>query len=114
MTIPGSVTTIGDYAFQGCSSLASVTIPDSVTEIGESAFEGCSSLASVTIPGSVTTIGWHAFSGCSSLASVTFAVTDGWVCSSRYIDVTDAETNATNLKTDGNAWEANGLYRYTN
>ncbi|CAJ1381850.1 unnamed protein product [Effrenium voratum] len=71
MTIPDSVTDIGDWAFQGCSSLASVTIPDSVTEIRARAFQGCSSLASVTIPDSVSDIGDWAFEGCSSLASVT-------------------------------------------
>ena len=70
-TVPNSVTSIGEYAFCGCSSLESVTIPDSVTSIGSSAFEGCSSLASVTIPDSVTGIGEGAFDGCSSLASVT-------------------------------------------
>ena len=63
--------TIGSGAFQGCTSLASVTIPNSVTNIGESAFSGCTSLANVTIPNSVTSIGSSAFSGCTSLASVT-------------------------------------------
>ena len=69
--IPYSVTTIGGYAFYGCSSLTSVTIPDSVTEIGDAAFAGCSSLTSVTIPDNVTTIGDYAFDICSSLTSVT-------------------------------------------
>ncbi|MBR2406031.1 MAG: leucine-rich repeat protein, partial [Clostridia bacterium] len=46
----GSVTSIGNYAFYGCSSLTSVTIPDSVTSIGEEAFYGCSSLKSITLP----------------------------------------------------------------
>ena len=45
--IPDSVTSIGDYAFAGCSSLTSVTIPNSVNTIGDSAFWGCSSLTSV-------------------------------------------------------------------
>ena len=69
--IESGVTSIGDYAFEGCSSLASVTIPDSVTSIGISAFYRCSSLASVTIPDSVTSIGYCAFYYCSNLTSVT-------------------------------------------
>ncbi|MDD6842554.1 MAG: leucine-rich repeat domain-containing protein [Prevotellaceae bacterium] len=71
VTIPNSVTSIGDYAFYYCSSLTSVTIPNSVTSIGDWAFDGCSSLTSVTIPNSVTSIGNLAFYGCSSLTSVT-------------------------------------------
>ena len=69
--IGDSVTTIGQYAFYGCSFLTSVTIGNSVTTIGGGAFYDCSSLTSVTIPNSVTTIGWYAFYGCSSLTSVT-------------------------------------------
>ena len=71
LTIPNSVTTIGDYAFHGCYLLKSVTIPDGVTKIGKCAFYDCSSLTSITIPDSVTSIGSAAFSGCSSLTSVT-------------------------------------------
>ena len=71
VTIPNSVTTIERSAFSGCSSLTSVTIPNSVTTIEGSAFSGCSSLTSVTIGNSVTTIEGSAFSGCSSLTSVT-------------------------------------------
>jgi hypothetical protein len=65
-----SVTTIGNYAFQNCYSLASVVIPDSVTSIGNYAFESCYSLAFVVIPDSVTTMGGYTFYYCHSLASV--------------------------------------------
>ena len=71
VTIPNGVTSIGYYAFYGCSGLTSVTIPNSVTSIGHTAFYGCSGLTSVTIPNSVTSIGDVAFSGCKSLTSVT-------------------------------------------
>src|SRR5699024_440051 len=68
--IPSSVTSIGSYAFYGCSSLTSITIPSSVTSIGSSAFVYCRSLASITIPSSVTSIGWGAFYYCSRLQNV--------------------------------------------
>jgi hypothetical protein len=69
--IPDSVTSIGSAAFGGCSGLTSVVIPNSVTSIGSSAFGECSGLTSVTIGNSVTSIGWMAFSDCYGLTSVT-------------------------------------------
>ncbi len=68
----GWTTTIPSYAFEYCKSLTSITIPDSVTSIGEGAFMGCSSLKNITIPESVRNIEGGAFRECSSLTSVTF------------------------------------------
>ena len=59
--IPNSVTSIGDRAFFGCSSLTSITIPNSVTSIGTEVFSGCESLTSVTLGNSVTSIEKGAF-----------------------------------------------------
>ena len=65
------LTTIGNEAFDGCSSLSSITLPTGVTSIGERAFRSCSSLSSITLPTGVTSIGNRAFYGCSSLSSIT-------------------------------------------
>ena len=71
VTIGNSVTNIGVRAFATCTSLTSVTIPNSVTSIGDRAFQDCTSLTSVIIPNSVTSIVSEAFSRCSGLTSVT-------------------------------------------
>ena len=71
VVIEDGVTSIGNKAFDSCSSLTSITIPNSVTNIGAAAFDSCGSLTSITIPGSVTSIGTVAFYNCSGLTSVT-------------------------------------------
>jgi hypothetical protein len=71
VTLPGSVTDLGNMAFYGCSSLLGVTIPNGVTGIGSALFCGCSSLSSVTVPDNVTSIANAAFLGCSSLTNAT-------------------------------------------
>ena len=50
ITLPNSITSIGDWAFNNCSSLKSITIPNSVTSIGRYAFSNCSSLKNITLP----------------------------------------------------------------
>jgi len=108
ITIPSSVTSIGDYAFWQCSGLKTVTFAEGskLTSIGERAFYECTSLKtvtfaegskltsirfgafwgcrvlkSITIPASVTSIGDYAFFGCNSLTSVTFQNQSGWMVS---------------------------------
>jgi len=71
ITIPESVTSIGDQAFKSCKNLTGITIPNSVITMGKEVFDSCKSLASVTIGNGVTTIGKQAFYKCASLTSVT-------------------------------------------
>ncbi len=93
MTIPTTVTSIGDFAFAGCTSLGApntpsgaviteptkgpnrsgettFVIPEGVTSIGAHAFENCTSLTSIIIPDSVTSIGDGAFEGCTNLTDI--------------------------------------------
>jgi hypothetical protein len=61
VTIPNSLTSIGDFAFDGCQNLTSINIPSNVTYIGAMAFQSCDSLVSITIPSSVTSVGDRVF-----------------------------------------------------
>ena len=72
VTIPNSITSIGDYAFEYCATLTSVVIQDGVTSIGTGAFNNCTSLSSITIPASVTNIDRHAFQSCGKLTNINF------------------------------------------
>ncbi len=69
-TIANSVTSIGEYAFAGITSITSLSIPASVNSIGKGAFSGCIGLTSVSFPSSVTSIGSEAFTGCTNLATI--------------------------------------------
>ena len=71
MTLPGTVTAIGDAAFAGCVKLADVALPTGLVTIGAGAFRGAERLLTVILPDSVMTIGARAFEGCSRLISIT-------------------------------------------
>ena len=73
VVIEDGVTSIGNYAFSGCTSLTSITIPDNVTSIGECAFSYCTSLTNITIPDSVTSIGNKAFYNCTNLTTISLS-----------------------------------------
>jgi hypothetical protein len=73
LIIPDGETSIGQYAFYGCTGLTSVTIPNSVYRINTCAFYGCTGLTSISIPGSVQHIESYAFNSCSGLTSVTLS-----------------------------------------
>ena len=68
-----AVTSIGSWAFAGCTQLTNITIPNGVISIGHKAFDNCTSLISITIPNSVTSIDSYAFYGCTKLVSITVA-----------------------------------------
>ena len=87
-TINGTpVTTIGDGAFCGCTSLTSITLPEGVTIIGDNTFGGCTSLESIVIPDSVTFVYPYAFGGCTSLTNITFNGTKAqWYAITLYAD----------------------------
>ncbi len=68
--LPGSVSSVGDWAFSGCSGLTDIVIPDGVASVGEGVFYRCSGLTGITIPESIASIGTEAFNGCSSLTGI--------------------------------------------
>ena len=70
LSLPASLTAVGEYAFYDCPGLTSVTLPGTVTFIGNYAFSCCENLASVELPDTLTMIDCYAFDGCGALAGV--------------------------------------------
>lgn len=71
ISLPSSVTSIGDYSFVGFNHVTTLSLPSELTSIGNYAFYGCSSLQEINIPESVTTLGEYAFYGATSSTSLT-------------------------------------------
>ena len=73
VSIPSTITTIGDYAFYNCRSLLEINLPSNLTTLGKYSFCSCSAITKLTIPGKVTAIGENCFSSCSNLTQLDFA-----------------------------------------
>ena len=71
VTLPNTLTHMGDYAFYGCTTLKDVTLPNKLTHIGIEAFRGCTGLTEVTLPNTLVHIGNNAFGRCIGLTEVT-------------------------------------------
>lgn len=70
VSLPGTVTHIGQYSFNGCTNLQSVVLPEGLVEIRKGAFKDCTSLLSVDIPSTVQKLRTSCFDGCTGLVSV--------------------------------------------
>jgi hypothetical protein len=90
ITLPDSLKTIGNYAFAECDNLTNIVIPDHVETIGEMAFMDCQSLESVQFPSSVKAIGYNVFYECSEKLVVTYCGSkEDWEKVERYDDLDD-------------------------
>ncbi len=113
VTISSNVLRIMKDAFKNCSLLQSVVIPASVTSIGDSAFAGCVSLTSVTVSSASTAIGFYAFEGCTSLKSITIPSTKiGYAafinCTAlESVNLLDSVQSVDRFAFSGTAWYAN-------
>lgn len=70
ITLPDTITEIGDSAFEGCTSLSKIDLPASLRAIGSLAFKSCTSLTAISVPPAVETIGDGAFYDCTALTEV--------------------------------------------
>ena len=70
-TVPATVTTFKNSAFENCTALAQINLPNSLTSIANRVFYGCTSLTEVTLPDGLTNIEFYTFYGCSALEKVT-------------------------------------------
>ena len=70
ITLPNSVTSIGDSVFQNCSNLTNITLTNNIRYIGNSAFQDCIKLPTINIPSNIGNVENNVFQNCSSLTSI--------------------------------------------
>ena len=70
VVLPGTVTIIGEKAFNSCTELKSVNIPEGVTELGTNMFNKCEALETIVLPSTLETLGNNAFKGCKELTEI--------------------------------------------
>lgn len=69
--LPDNITSLGDYVFMSCRKLSSIKLPDTLTSLGEDCFSFCDGLTSLILPNSITTLGHGCFSDCNNLKKIT-------------------------------------------
>ena len=105
VTIPQSVTSIGDSAFAGCKKLDSLTINDAATSIGRRAFAECPLTTTLELGENITTIGNSAFYDCRGLKNVTIPQSVTSIGDSAFGECSSLETLSLgeNIKTIGDS-----------
>ena len=69
--LPDNITSLGDYTFQSCNKLSSIKLPSTLTSLGEYCFSHCDGLTSLLLPNSITTLGEGCFMGCENIETIT-------------------------------------------
>lgn len=110
ITIPDNVATIGNSAFSGCTGLTAATIGKSVTSIGDGAFLNCTGLTAITIPDNVTNIESYAFSGCTGLTTVTIGKNVSYMSSSAFYNCANIMSVVWNVKRSNYRWNESPFY----
>src|SRR5574344_294175 len=109
--LPNSITSLGNDCFGSCSNLTSIILPNSITSLGNLCFWNCSSLTSITLPNSITSLGYNCFGLCTNLTSITLpnSITSlGNGCfknCSNLFKVTCQWDNLNNVSTESNAFD---------
>ena len=108
ITLPSTITDIGQSAFYNCTALESIVLPENITSIEYGVFLGCQSLKSIVIHADITHIGTDAFGECTNLEEVIFENPEGWEIGETPIDaanLADPKTAAIMLGTTHSAMD---------